>query len=113
MHDVSEGGVKRALLELSEGLGVKLDLTTYDVPLAAGVLSLGEDPLRIPTYGTLLALTQSGVEEAVENVCAELDVPCSKIGVVEAGEGLIVDGKRVGRLDRVDLDGLYGSFSDP
>lgn len=113
MHDVSEGGVKRALLEVSEALGVRLDVTTYDVRLAEGALSLGEDPLRLPTYGALLALTRPGAKEAVERACAELDVPCSMVGFVEAGEGLIVDGEEVGRLDRVDLDGLYGSFEDP
>jgi hydrogenase expression/formation protein HypE len=108
MHDVSEGGVKRALLEVSEALGVRLDLTTYDVHLAEGVLGLGEDPLRLPTYGAIVVLSRSG--EAVEEACAVLDVPCFRIGVVEAGEWLIVDGKRVERLDRVDLDRLYGSF---
>jgi hydrogenase maturation factor len=113
MHDVSEGGVKRALLEISEALGVRLDVATYDVRLAEGVLSLKEDPLRLPTYGAMVVLARSGVREAVEEACAELDVPCSMIGVVEAGEGLIVDGKAVGHLDRVDLDGLYGSFRDP
>ena len=113
MHDVSEGGVKRALLEVSEALGVRLDVTTYDVHLAEGVLSLGEDPLRLPTYGAMLALTRSGAREAIEGACAELDVPCSMVGFVEEGEGLIVDGKAVGHLGRVDLDGLYGSFRDP
>ena len=112
MHDVSEGGVKRALLEVSEALGVRLDAATYDVRLAEGVLSLGEDPLRLPTYGAMVALARSGAGEAVEEACAELDVPCSKVGVVEEGEGLVVDGERVGRLDRVDLDRLYGSFRD-
>jgi hydrogenase maturation factor len=113
MHDVSEGGVKRALLEVSEVLGVRLDVTAYDVRLAEGVLSLGEDPLKLPTYGAVLALTRSGAREAVEEACAELNVPCSMVGFVEAGEGLIVDGKAVGHLDRLDLDGLYGSFRDP
>jgi len=113
MHDISEGGVKRALLEVSEALGVRLDVATYDVRLAEGVLSLDEDPLRLPTYGATLALTRSGARGAIEMACAELDVPCSIIGVVEEGEGLVVDGKAVGHLDRVDLDGLYGSFEDP
>lgn len=113
MHDVSEGGVKRALLEVSEALGVRLDVAVYDVRLAEGVLSLDEDPLRLPTYGAMVALARSGAGEAVEMACAELGVPCSMVGVVEAGEGLVVDGKAVGRLDRVDLDWLYGSFTDP
>jgi hydrogenase maturation factor len=113
MHDVSEGGVKRALLEVSEALGVRLDVATYDIRLAEGVLSLDQDPLRLPTYGAMIALARSGAGGAVEEACAELDVPCSMVGVVEEGEGLIVDGKSVGHLGRVDLDGLYGSFRDP
>jgi hydrogenase maturation factor len=112
MHDVSEGGVKRALLEVSESLGVRLDVATYDVRLAEGVLSLREDPLRLPTYGVMIALARSDAREAVEGACAELDVPCSRVGVVEAGEELIVDGKAVEHLERVDLDRLYGSFRE-
>jgi hydrogenase maturation factor len=110
MHDISEGGVKRALLEVSEALGVRLDVATDDVRLAKGVLSLDDDPLRLPTYGAIVALARSGAGEAVEEACGELDVPCSMVGGVEAGEGLVVDGEAVGRLDRVDLDRLYGSF---
>ncbi len=113
MHDISEGGVKRALLEVSEALGVRLDVATDDVRLAEGVLSLDEDPLRLPTYGAMVALARSGAGEAVEVACSELVVPCSMVGVVEVGEGLVVDGEAVGRLDRVDLDRLYGSFRGP
>jgi len=113
MHDVSEGGVKRALLEVSEALGVRLDVAAGDVCLAEGVLSLDEDPLRLPAYGAMLALARSGAGEAVEEACADLDVPCSRVGVVESGAGLVVDGEEVGHLDRVDLDRLYGSFGDP
>ena len=112
MHDISEGGVKRALLEVSEALGVRLDVATDDVRLAGGVLSLDEDPLRLPTYGAMIALAGSGAREAVEEACAELDVPCFTVGVVEAGEGLVVDGEEVRHLDRVGLDRLYGSFRD-
>jgi hydrogenase maturation factor len=113
MHDVSEGGVKRALLEVSEALGVRLDVAAGDIRLAEGALSLDEDPLRLPTYGAMLALTRSGAGEAVEEACADLDAPCSRVGVVEAGAGLVVDGEAVGHLDRVNLDRLYGSFGDP
>ena len=112
MHDISEGGAKRALLEVSEALGVRLDVATDDVRLAKGVLSLDEDPLRLPTYGAMIALASSGAREGVEAACGELGVPCSMVGVVDAGEGLVVDGEAVRRLDRVDLDWLYGSFSD-
>ncbi len=112
MHDISEGGVKRALLEISEALGVRLDVATDDVRLADGVLSLDEDPLRLPTYGAMIALADSGAREGVEEACGELCVPCSMVGVVDAGEGLVVDGEAVKQLDRVDLDWLYGSFSD-
>ena len=112
MHDISEGGVKSGLLEVSEALGVRLDVATDDVRLAEGVLSLDEDPLRLPTYGAMVALAGSGAGEGVEEACGELGVPCSRVGVIGAGEGLFVDGEAVRRLDRVDLDWLYGSFSD-
>jgi hydrogenase maturation factor len=113
MHDVSEGGVKRALQEVSEALDVRLDVDSGDVRIAEGVRSLSEDPLRLPTYGAMIALVGSGAGEAVEEACSELGVPCSMVGAVEEGRGLVVDGEEVGRLERIDLDWLYGSFKDP
>jgi hydrogenase maturation factor len=112
MHDVSEGGVKRALQEVSEALGMRLDVDSKGIFFADGVKSLGEDPLRLPTYGTMIALAGSGAGEAIEEVCGELGVPCSIVGLVEEGHGLVVGGEEVGQLERVDLDWLYGSFSD-
>jgi hydrogenase maturation factor len=112
MHDVSEGGVKRALQEVSEALGVRLDVNSGDICIADGVLSLSEDPLRLPTFGAMIALAGPGAGEGVKEACGELGVPCSMVGVVEEGQGLAVDGEEVGRLERIDLDWLYGSFSD-
>ena len=113
MHDVSEGGVKRALLEVSEALGVRLEAATHDIRLAEGVLSLDEDPLKLPTYGAIVALARAGAGGAVEEACGELGVPCSVVGVIEEGGGLFVGGEAVGHQDRVGLDRLYGSFRDP
>jgi hydrogenase maturation factor len=112
MHDVSEGGVKRALQEVSEALGVRIDVDSGDVCIADGVLTLSEDPLRLPTYGAMIALADPEAGEGVKEACNELGVPCSIVGVVEEGQGLAVDGEEVGRLERIDLDWLYGSFSD-
>jgi hydrogenase maturation factor len=112
MHDVSEGGLKKALQEVSEALNVRLDVETHGLCFADGVRALGEDPLRIPTYGTAVVIVESGEGGEVEKACEELGVPCSPVGVVESGAGLIVDGLEVGRLERVDLDKLYGSFKD-
>ena len=112
MHDVSEGGLKKALQEVSEALNVRLDVETRGLRFADGVKDLGEDPLRVPTYGTAVVIVESGTGSMVEKACKELGVPCSSVGVVESGAGLIVDGLEVGRLERVDLDKLYGSFKD-
>jgi hydrogenase maturation factor len=110
MHDVSEGGVSRALYEVAEALGLGLGVSSEEIVLADGVGGIGEDPLRLPSYGAMVALVHPGAGEAVEGVCGELGVACSEVGVVREGEGLLLDGCPVEGFDRLDLDGLYGTF---
>jgi len=113
MHDVSEGGVKKALQEVSESLGLRLEVETGGIHFAHGAKELDEDPLRVPTYGTAVVLAEPGAGDEIDNACQELNVPCSHVGSIEEGAGLFVDSVEVGQLGRVELDWLYGSFKEP
>ena len=110
MHDVSEGGVKRALHEVASALGLRLEVESERFRLADGVEGLMEDALRLPTYGSLITLVDPDEVGEVKRACRELGAPCSPVGVVREGEGLYVDGVKVEGLERIDLDMLYGSF---
>ncbi len=110
MHDVSEGGVKKALHEVASALGLKLEVESGGLRLVDGVEGLGEDALRLPTYGSLIALVDPDEGDEVQRACGELGVPCAPVGVVEEGECLYIDGVKVEDLERIDLDRLYGSF---
>jgi hydrogenase maturation factor len=110
MHDVSEGGVKRALHEVASALGLRLEVESGGLRLADGVERLGEDALRLPTYGSLITLVDPDEVGEVQRACQELGAHCAPVGVVGEGEGLYVDGVKVEALERIDLDRLYGSF---
>ena len=111
MHDVSEGGVLGALLELAQAHGLRLRVSSGEVPLAEGVGELGINPLKAPSYGVLLAVVG---EEAVEDVsrrAASLGLPWAVIGEVVGGKaGVEVDGVEYARVERTPLDELYGTI---
>jgi hydrogenase maturation factor len=110
MHDVSEGGVKNALQEVGEALKIRVNVDGEEIIYSPGVETINEDPLRVPTYGTLIVISRSDAVDDVLTIMGGLGVPCSPIGVVEAGEGVYIDGVKVGPFMRVSLDKVYGSF---
>lgn len=110
MHDISEGGVKGALQEIAAAEGLRLDISSGRMPYAEGVEELGQDVLRAPTYGTLIAVVDPGAVGEVSRVCGEVGYPCAAVGTVKAGAGVHVDGVKVEGLERIALDELYGTF---
>ena len=112
MHDVSEGGVKRALREVAEAGGIKLSIDSVRIPLHEGVASLGQDPLRAPTFGTFVVAVAPEAVNDIHRVCKEIGAISSTAGVVEEGSGVYIDGEFVGELDRMAIDWVYGSFAD-
>ncbi len=110
MHDVSEGGVKNALQEVGEAFNVQMDVDGEAIIYSPGVEAIGQDSLRIPTYGTLIVVSTPDAVDDVISVMGSLGVPCSPIGVVEVGEGVYIDGEKVDPYTRVSLDEVYGSF---
>jgi len=110
MHDVSEGGVKRALLEVSSANNCRIDVDSTLIDYADGAEALGQDVLRAPTYGALVVVVDPDTGAKVQNVCSELDVPAADAGVVSEGEGLYIDDERVEVGGRMAIDEVYGSF---
>ncbi len=112
IHDVSEGGVKRALFEVSEALRMMLDINTENIVFANGVLNIEEDPLRLPTYGTVIVLISPEARDTVAAICRENMFSCMNIGVVKFGEGVFIEGKKLEPPERIDFDNIYGSFKN-
>ena len=110
MHDVSEGGVKGSLYEVADSLSIGLSVDTEGVVYAQGAERLDDDPLRAPSYGTLVAVVGPDGVSCVKNVCASIGWPATCVGEVVKGSGLKVDGVVVTDQKRIDLDEIYGSF---
>ena len=110
MHDVSEGGVKKALGEVAEATGVRVEVDTDEMFYVEGVKELGQDILRAPTYGALIVLAEPGAEDETRRVCGELEIPIASAGFIKEGAGVYVDGEKVEAFARIALDEIYGSF---
>ncbi|MCW4048986.1 MAG: AIR synthase-related protein, partial [Candidatus Bathyarchaeota archaeon] len=109
MHDVSEGGVKGALLELAESLKLRLNISSKNL-ITAKFHQAKNDILRAPSYGTLIViLDATGMEEAKKR-CKQAGYTFVEAGFIEEGSGLVVDGVEVEEQKRIDLDEIYGSF---
>ncbi len=101
MHDPTEGGLAGALWELADACGhaILVEPDRVHIPeLSAKVCQVfGLDPLATIASGALLLAVRAGDSEAVRIALSEQGVPCTQIGVIEAGEsGLwqFVNGER-------------------
>jgi hydrogenase maturation factor len=110
MHDVSEGGLKKALKEAVEALRIEIKIDSGMIPYEDGVDELGVDVLRAPSYGSIIVFSKPDSSGRIEEVCGDMGVPFKAAGSIGAQVGLYIDGEKIERLDRVYLDELYGSF---
>ncbi|USZ69295.1 AIR synthase family protein [Halorussus salilacus] len=99
MHDVTEGGLRGALVEFAAAGGVRLDVDSAEVPLLPGVREACEffdiDPWDATSEGTLLISVESSGVEAVLSALDAEGIPAAEIGEVREGSGAFVDGERV------------------
>ena len=110
MHDVSEGGVKRALLEVSSAHNMKVDVDSDLINYVKGTDALDQDILKVPSYGALIVVADKDSKVDILNICSELDVPVADAGIMGRGEGLYIDGERVEQGSRIAIDEVYGAF---
>ncbi len=110
MHDVSEGGVKRALLEVSSAHNMKVDVDSDFINYVKGTDALDQDILKAPSYGALIVVADKDSKVDIIDICSELDVPFADAGIMGMGEGLYIDGERVEQGGRIAIDKVYGAF---
>ena len=111
MHDVSEGGLLGALIEVSEYFSIRIDIKREELPLHPGVAKLVGEALSAPSYGCLVAIVDGEAVDEVLQLCREEEFSCAAIGEVSAGNGVYVDGVRREAAGRGWVDELYGEFS--
>ena len=112
MHDVSEGGLKGALMEVINEIKLGLNFHSNVLPYAEGAIELDQDILRAPTYGSLIVVAQHGVVENLIKTCSRLGYQVTNLGALLENQGLVVDGETVEPNTRGQIDELYGVFRE-
>ena len=111
MHDVSEGGVKGSLLEITTNNSYGLNAASESVALYNGATKLEGDIMRAPTYGALIVIAEPKAVKTIQSKCSELDLPVNVLGDVVGERGLVFDGEVITEQQRINLDEIYGSFT--
>ena len=105
LHDVSEGGLLGALLEVSTFYRCTITVERGRVPVHSRAPRLGE-LLSLPSYGALVAVAEKG--SRLEGFCSREGLECSWIGRVGgAGVGVEVDGVVFSEVPPSELVALY------
>jgi hydroxymethylpyrimidine/phosphomethylpyrimidine kinase len=105
LHDVSEGGLLGALLEVSAFYRRVLSVERGRVPIHPRAPKL-EEPLSLPSYGALVAVAEEG--SRLEDFCEKEAVECRLIGWVGGkGVGVEVDGVLLRAAPQSELVALY------
>jgi len=113
MHDVSEGGLKGALLEVAEHCGLRIDISSSMIPLAEGADGIDGDILLAPTYGALVVVASQDSVLDISSICASKRHACTHLCDLKQGKGLLVDGAMTAGQKRAEIDELYGSLKEP
>jgi predicted fused transcriptional regulator/phosphomethylpyrimidine kinase/hydrogenase maturation factor len=105
LHDVSEGGLLGALLEVSTFYRSSIAVERGRVPVHPRAPRLGE-LLSLPSYGALVAVAEEG--SRLEDLCSREGLECSWIGRVGGpGVGVEVDGVVFSTAPQSELVALY------
>jgi hydrogenase expression/formation protein HypE len=94
MHDPTEGGLTGALWEMADACNHTLVIDPQAInipPISAKICQVFElDPLETIASGALLLTSPPGDATAICRALHAEDIPCSKIGKVEAGKPKVV-----------------------
>ena len=111
LHDVSEGGVMGSLFEVASSNGYGIKASSTGVTLYTGAEKLPGNIMRAPSYGSLIVIAEPGAVDRIKKACNEMDVSCCIIGEITSEKGLVFDGQLITKQERINLDEIYGSFS--
>jgi len=93
MHDCTEGGVLGALYEMATASGLGLEVAEADIPVSKETericSTLGVDPLKLISSGTLLIAVRRGAEALVSEAVASVGSRATPIGRFKKGKVLL------------------------
>ena len=116
MHDATEGGLFGAFAETADSAGVRLSIERDAVPWLDGVETacetLGMDPWRATTSGTLVIAVDPADTDAVIGALRGRGTVVERVGRVEAGTGVSVDGERLGPPEGDSSWAIYERLRD-
>lgn len=111
MHDCTEGGVLGAIYEMATASGLGIEVEEPGIPVSEETLgicsSLGVDPLRLISSGTLLIAVARGREEKVNQVVTRSGSRVTTIGRFKKGKVLLTGRERVEELTRPPEDEIW------
>ncbi len=110
MHDVSEGGVKGALVEVLRDINLGLSFNSSNLFYSDNTEELEQDVLRAPSYGTLIVAASKNATNGILEKCSKLGYNCVELGDLLKRIGLRVNGDLVEPNVRGYIDELYGVF---
>jgi len=110
MHDISEGGVIGALYEVSNAIGLKIDIELDKLSYVNGAKNLGMEILKAPTYGSLVTIFEPDALQRVKDVCENMDRPLSILGRLDNKQGVYVESRLIDRAKRGKIDEIYGNL---
>src|SRR5712664_1052907 len=113
MHDPTEGGVLNGLWEMAEASDVGVEVWAEKIPVAPATnvicLTLGLDPLKLMSSGTLLLAVEPSKRRTIQEVLLKLPCRLTEVGRLtrrSKGRVLVRRGKRLA-LKSVSQDELY------
>ncbi len=110
LHDVSEGGIFRALWELAESAGVGLEVDLKKIPIRQETVETCEffqiNPYELLSGGSLIMVTGDG--EGLVQALAEAQIPAAVVGRITGNnDRVIVNDEETRFLDRPRTDEIY------
>ena len=113
MHDATECGLFGAFAEIAASAGVRLEISTEEIPMRPGVAETCEalriDPWAAGAGGTLVIAVDPDHMPAVRDALRSEDTAVGVAGTVESGSGVVVDGEAI---EHPEVDPAWAAFEE-
>jgi hydrogenase maturation factor len=111
MHDATECGLYGAFAEVAISAGVRLEVSTDEVPMRPGVAetceALGIDPWAAGAGGTLVIAVDPEHTPAVRDALRSEGTTVGVAGTVASGSGVVVDGEPI---EHPEVDPAWAAY---